>query len=52
MDPKAGKEGGMNCKIGIDVYTLLLYKKWITSENLLYNTGNSPQYSGKEIPKR
>ena len=24
MDPKVGKEGGMNCKIGIDVYTVII----------------------------
>ena len=29
---------------GIDMYTPL-YLKWITNKDLLYNTGNSAQYS-------
>ena len=29
--------------LGIDMCTLL-YLKWITSKDLLYNTGNSTQY--------
>ena len=36
--------GGINWKIGIDVYTLL-YIKYITNKELLYSTGNSTQYS-------
>ena len=30
-------------EFGVDMYTLL-YLKWITSKNLLYNIGNSTQY--------
>ena len=30
-------------KCGIDMYTLP-YLKWITNNDLLYNTGNSAQY--------
>ena len=36
--------GGLNWKIGIDVY-ILLYIKQITNKDLLYSTGNSTQYS-------
>ena len=47
--------GGKNWEIGIDIYTLL-YIKQITNKNLLYNTGNSTQYSivlyGKRILKK
>ena len=32
------KSGGMNWKIGIDVYTLLCMR-WVTNENLLYGMG-------------
>ena len=41
-----GKEGrgGVNQKMGIDIYTLL-YTKQITNKDLLYSTGNSTQYS-------
>ena len=39
-----GGRGGINWKIGIDIYILLCIKQ-ITNENLLYNTGNSTQYS-------
>ena len=39
-----GLEGGMNWEIKIDVYILLCIKQ-ITSENLLYNIGNSVQCS-------
>ena len=28
-------------EIGIDMYTLLYAKKWITDTNLVYSTGNS-----------
>ena len=38
--------GGMNWEIGIDVYTLLiLYIRYITNENLLYNIGKYTQCS-------
>ena len=37
---QGGKEGGMNWEIGIDMYTLLCIKQ-LTTENLLYSTGNS-----------
>ena len=36
--------GGINWKIGIDIYMLLCIKQ-ITNEDLLYSTGNSTQYS-------
>ena len=46
--------GGKNWKIEIDIYTLL-YIKWITNKDLLYNTGNSHYsimtYMGKELKK-
>ena len=35
--------GGINWKIGIDIYTLL-YIKQITNKDLQYSTGNSTQY--------
>ena len=35
--------GGIDREFGIDMYTLL-YLKWITNKDLLYNTGNSTQY--------
>ena len=38
-----GKEG-INWETGIDLYTLL-YIRQITNKDLLYNTGNSSQYS-------
>ena len=34
---------GIDREFGIDMYTLL-YLKWITNKDLLYNTGNSAQY--------
>ena len=41
-----GGVGGMNWKIGIDMYTLLILRiKQMTNENLLYSTGNSTQCS-------
>ena len=49
--------GGMNGKIGIDVFSLLILRiKQVTSENLPYSSGNSTQCSnsnlnGKEIQK-
>ena len=43
MDTKAGKEGRMDRKIGIDIYTIM--NKQITNENLLYSTGSSTQCS-------
>ena len=42
--PRGERGGGMNWKIGIDIYTLLCIKQ-ITNENLLYSTGNSTQCS-------
>ena len=50
-----GAGGGINWKIGIDIYTLL-YIKYITNKNLLNSTGNSSQYTvmihmGKESKK-
>ena len=45
--------GGMSQEIGTDIY-ILLYMNQITNKNILYNTGNSAQYSvmsrvGKKI---
>ena len=37
-------EGEINWMTGIEIYTLL-YIKYITNLDLLYNTGNSSQYS-------
>ena len=50
-----GWGGGINWETGIDIYTLL-YIKQITNKDLMYNTGNSTQYSvmtymGKESKK-
>ena len=42
--PREKVGGGINCEIGIDIYTLL-YIKQITNKNLLYSTENSTQYS-------
>ena len=41
---QGGKEGGdeMNWEVRTDKYSLL-YIKYITNENLLYSSGNSPQ---------
>ena len=44
MDTKEDKGDGMNRETGIGIYTLLCVKK-ISSENLLYSTGNSTQCS-------
>lgn len=55
MDTKGRRQGGMNWEIGIGIQTLLiLCTKWITNENLLYNTGNCALWrlTGKEIPGR
>ena len=41
---QGGKEGWINCEIGVDIYTLP-YIKQITNKDLLYSTGNSTQYS-------
>ena len=44
---QAGKQGGMNYEIGIDIYIYsidTMYKK-ITNKNLLYSRGNSTQCS-------
>ena len=38
-----GSGGGMNCEIGIDVYTLTC-KKWITNKNLLYKKINKIKF--------
>ena len=41
---QGGRVGeGIVREFGIDMYTLL-YLKWITNKDLLYNTGNSAQY--------
>ena len=40
--PDRSREGIIR-ECGIDMYTLL-YLKWITNKDLLYNTGNSAQY--------
>ena len=54
-----GSGGGWGEEIvrefGTDMYTLL-YLKWITNRDLLYNTGNSAEdyvttYMGKEFEK-
>ena len=39
-----GKGGGVNWKIGVDIYTLLPIKQ-VTNKDLLFSTGNSTQYS-------
>ena len=39
-----GMGGAINWEIVIDIYTLL-YIKWITNKNLLYNKEDSTQYS-------
>ena len=36
-------QGGIHWEIGIDINTLL-YVKQINNKDLLYSTGNSPQY--------
>ena len=36
-----GWVGGIDWEFGIDMYTLLLYLKWITNKYLLHSTGNS-----------
>ena len=51
-----GWERGVNWESGTDIYPLV-YTKQITNKNLLYSTGNSPQYSimaymGKESKKK
>ena len=38
-----GWEEGIVREFGIGMYTLL-YLKWITNKDLLYNTGNSSQH--------
>ena len=47
--------GGIVREFGIDMYTLL-YSRWITNKDLLYNTGTSAQcyvtiWMGKEFEK-
>ena len=54
--PGGKGEGGINWKIGTDIYTLQQYIKQKTNNDLLYSTGNSTQYSvmaymGKEYKK-
>ena len=44
MDTHMRKAGGMNWKIGVDIYTLLHIKQ-IANEILLYSRGNSTWYS-------
>ena len=41
---KGERQGGINWKIGTDIYTLL-YIKQITNKDVLDSTGNSTQYS-------
>ena len=36
-------EIGIVREFGMDIH-ILLYLKWITNKDLLYNTGNSTQY--------
>ena len=45
----AGRGGGgvMNCKIGIDMYTLICIK-WITNKNLLYKKIYKIKFKKKE----
>ena len=49
MDTKGGKRWGgvdggvMNWEIGIDIYTLI-YIKWITNKNLLYQKINKIKF--------
>lgn len=46
MDTKVERGVGMNWETGVDIYTLLiLCVKQITSENLLYGTGDFIQCS-------
>ena len=45
MVSTVGRMGeGIVREFGTYMYTLL-YLKWITNKDLLYSTGNSPQYS-------
>ena len=46
MDTNGGKEGGMNCETGTNVY-ILIRIKYITNENLLHSTGNSTSLYGR-----
>ena len=39
---REGWEEGIIREFGMDMYTLI-YLKWITNKDLLYNTGNSAQ---------
>jgi len=41
---REGWGGGIDWEFGVDMYTLL-YLKQIISNDLLYSTGNSAQYS-------
>ena len=40
-------DGGINWKIGTDIYTLIIYIKQITNKDLLYSKQNATQYSVK-----
>ena len=44
LGEESGGGGGIVREFGIDMCTLL-YLKWITNKDLLYNTGNSAQYN-------
>lgn len=44
MVPGGKAGGGINWRIGIDIYTLL-YIKQRTNKDLLYSTENSTQYA-------
>ena len=41
--PKGKSKDGINQEFGINKYTLL-YIKYITNKDVLYSTGNYPQY--------
>ena len=46
MDTKRRRGGGMNWKVGTDIYTLLrLCIRQITNESLLHHSGNATQSS-------
>ena len=45
--PEGKQEWGINWKIGIDIYTLIIYVKQITNKDLLYSRQNATQYSVK-----
>ena len=43
MVTKGERGGVIDWEFGTNMYTLL-YLKWVTNRDLLYNTGNSAQY--------